>query len=169
MRARVVVCAGLMAGTAVLLTEPAWADGVEVSPSPAYTGQEVTLRATCDAESDTAIAYSAAFNNVKSALRGANRFVSPAIIKSGIASDTYSITLRCESGTKVYGSVTVVRKHKRPKRDPYYPYGGAMTGGGGTQGPGLPGAWTSAGLAMLLGAAGVGGVAFYRARARGRV
>lgn len=171
MRARVVACAGLMAGMAVLLAEPAWAaGGVQIDPSPAGAGQQVTVRATCDNESDTAVAYSAAFNTVKSALTGANRFVSPATIKSGLAPDTYSVTVRCESGTKLYGSVTVTRKatRKRPRREPSYPYDGAMTGGGGAQGPGLPGAWTSAGLALMLGAAGVGGMAFYRARARGR-
>lgn len=73
----------------------------------------------------------------------------------------YTVTAKCITSDYAQdGRFTV-----RGTRHGAVPHGGAMTGGGGTQGPDLP--WTPMGLALAAGAACVGGTALIRSRARG--
>ncbi|MCW2886117.1 MAG: hypothetical protein QOE54_5043 [Streptosporangiaceae bacterium] len=180
MHTKVVICAGLLAGPAILMALPAAGrhqaatagqGGVTVSPGTARSGQRIQVRAACDG-AGSATASSPAWGTVRGPLTGANRLTLAPVIRRRLPARTYSVTVICDTGRRVYGSVAVVRGRGRG-RGPHirhHPFGAPMTGGGGSQGRGpFTGPFAvPLGLGLLTGALGLGVLSLGRARIRAR-
>ncbi|RFU39360.1 hypothetical protein DZF91_22805 [Actinomadura logoneensis] len=157
-----VFAAGLALGA-----DPARADDLDVSPSLVRPGQPVTVSGGCQTTDR--------YVNITGGARGKG------VVNDGWFSVTamptknrygrYGITAKCiTSNYSQTGAFRIGVRHRERERERHFhhhPYGGAMTGGGGTQRPGAP--WTGLGLVALAGATAIGGTALRRTRAaRGR-
>ncbi|MEU5882595.1 hypothetical protein [Spirillospora sp. NPDC047279] len=151
---------------ALVVSGPAaWADDLDLDPGTASPGETVTVSGGCEANNnsrDTYVSVSGAASGGGAVTSG--YFSVDAKVKKN-EPGRYTVTAKCiPSGYSQTGKVKVVKKKSRGHDS--NPSGWATTGGGGAQGPELP--WTGAGLAMVAGAAGIGGIVLFRARARGR-
>ncbi|MDL4776423.1 hypothetical protein [Actinomadura xylanilytica] len=163
MRTKTIVRAGLASGTVLagvlLAGPPALADDLDVSPSRVPPNGSVTVSGGCQAE-DRYVSISGGAQG-KGVVNDGWFSVQASVVRS--EPGRYTVTAKCITSDYAQdGRFTV-----RGTRHGAVPHGGAMTGGGGTQGPDLP--WTPVGLALAAGAACVGGTALIRSRARGRV
>ncbi|MCP2342334.1 hypothetical protein [Actinomadura rupiterrae] len=156
-----VACSAVLAGCAagaVCCGGPALADDLDVSPNVVRPGQTVTVSGGCQT-TDRYVTLSGAVRG-KGVVNDGWFSVSAKPIRT--RDGRYTITAKCiTSNYSQSGSFTIGQGKGRDGET--RPHGGAMTGGGGTQGPDVP--WTGLGLGMLAGAAGIGGAALMRARA----
>jgi hypothetical protein len=118
--------AALVAGAAMLLLGPAPARAdtvfIEVNPSTILAGNQVTLRASCGANVDSARATSLAFGTVT--LTGENGFlIGTATIPIDKRPSTYIVRLTCASGSTATTKLWVISASSTPTRGP-------NTGGG---------------------------------------
>ncbi|MGI5162878.1 hypothetical protein ACQEU3_00770 [Spirillospora sp. CA-253888] len=140
----------------------AHADDLDIDPSAAAPGQTVTVAGGCK-DTDRYVAISGAAQG-KGVVNDGWFSVSATVTKS--KTGRYRVEAKCiTSNYSQQGALRVQPRGSSGDHD-RQPHGWATTGGGGTQGPDLP--WTGMGLAMVAGAAGIGGAAMLRARARGR-
>ncbi|MFC4913843.1 hypothetical protein [Actinomadura gamaensis] len=159
-----VACSAVSAGCVLLAGGPALADDLDVSPNVVRPGQSVTVSGGCRT-SDRYVTLSGAVHGKGVVNDG---WFSVSARPSPARAGRYTITAKCiTSNYSQDGSFEIGKGQRKPDATGR-PHGGAMTGGGGTQGPDVP--WTGLGLTLLGGAAGIGGVALLRNRAaRGRV
>lgn len=161
----------VLTGCVALSAGPARADDLDVSPSVVRPGQTITVSGGCQTGDR--------YVTITGAARGKG------VVNDGWFSVTatptrdrdghYTITAKCITSNYSQNGAYRIGRHQHERDDDrderhrgFHPHGGAMTGGGGTQGPDIP--WTDYGLAIVVGAAGVGGAALMRSRtARGRI
>ncbi|MFC5187593.1 hypothetical protein [Actinomadura harenae] len=157
--ARVVIACSALGGTA-LTCGPALADDLDVSPAVARPGQSITVSGGCRT--------SDRYVNITGAAHGRgvvnDGWFSVSATPTRDRAGRYSITAKCiTSNYSQEGAFRIGTRHpERERREDHRPHGGAMTGGGGTQGPDVP--WTGLGLTLLVGATGIGAVSLLRTR-----
>ncbi|GAA2595440.1 hypothetical protein GCM10010411_31030 [Actinomadura fulvescens] len=147
--------------TGIMLAIPvAWADDLEIDPVSVQPGGDITVSGGCK-DNDSFVSISGAASGRGAVSTG--YFSVQATVKK-VEPGRYTVISKCvPSGYPQTGRIKV-EKAGRGDGD-RKPDGWVKTGGGGTQEPGFP--WTEAGLVLVAGAAGIGGVAFVRSRARG--
>ncbi|MEV4254655.1 hypothetical protein AB0J52_16010 [Spirillospora sp. NPDC049652] len=151
----------VLAGGVVLSGGPARADDLDVSPGVVRPGQSITVSGGCQTTDR--------YVTITGAARGKgvvnDGWFSVRATPNRTGDGRYTITAKCiTSNYSQNGAYRIGKRHAgRERYEHHRPYGGAMTGGGGTQGPDVR--WTGLGLLMLAGAAGIGGVALKRTRA----
>ncbi|KAB2352646.1 hypothetical protein [Actinomadura rudentiformis] len=155
------ICAAVLAGT-MLAIPAAWADDLEIDPGTVRPGDTITVSGGCR-DNDSFVSVSGPASGRGAVSTG--YFSIQAKVKQ-VEPGRYTVISKCvPSGYPQTGRISIER-HKSRDRDHKPPDGWVRTGGGGTQGPGVP--WTGLGLAMVAGAVGICGVALLRSRARGR-
>ncbi|WP_067471517.1 hypothetical protein [Actinomadura hibisca] len=140
----------------------AHADDLDVDPSVARPGQTVTVAGGCK-DTDRYVSISGAAQG-KGVVNDGWFSVSVRVAKD--RPGTYRVEAKCITSNYSQQGTVRVKQGGTDNDHDRQPHGWATTGGGGTQGPELP--WTGMGMALVAGAAGIGGAALLRSRARGR-
>ncbi|MEV5570051.1 hypothetical protein AB0L06_08370 [Spirillospora sp. NPDC052269] len=149
-----------LAGGVALSGGTARADDLDVSPSVVRPGQSITVSGGCRTTDR--------YVNITGAARGRgvvnDGWFSVSATPTRNRAGRYSITAKCiTSNYSQDGAFRIGKRHpERERHEGRRPHGGAMTGGGGTQGPDVP--WTGLGLTMLVGATAIGAISLLRPR-----
>lgn len=148
---------------AVTLMGPAEAGNLDISPDSGRPGDEVTISGACSKDNDAQASITGKAIDNTTADIGQNGTFSVTSNVSYVKPGSYKVSFTCNASGLSGSTTFLVERKKKHYREPD---GWAMTGGGGTQGPDVP--WTPMGLALMGGAAGIGGFLMIRSKARGR-
>ncbi|WP_433323670.1 hypothetical protein [Spirillospora sp. CA-294931] len=152
----------LLAGAAMAAPAASADTPLNIDPNSVRPGDSVTISGWCGKNNDAvARVTSPALAPADADVDERGSFTVETTV-SYVRPKVYTVIAKCNM-TGQRGTARILVKKRKPPREPK---GWAHTGGGGSQGPDVP--WTPMGLVLVAGAAGIGGAALLRSRARGR-